>query len=299
MLFLQAPSKMGRKEASAWGAVARMIRQRLQSAQARCRHAAAARWEPCAEIGARDFERQDHAALFDAQRPLIVREFACKWPAVSRWADLDALAARAAAHQDQDAALGRTAPLLVPVEVGHSYADGGVEKVQADFQELLRFVKRYWLAPPPSGTPNVYLAQTRLADVLPALAEDLGEPALVHECGRGDDYGCNLWLGHAGTRSDCHWDPYHNWMVAIVGTKQVVLFSPQQAPLLYARSGLERNTSAVDVGAPDEARFPRFREARGCHATLADGDALFIPKKWWHYCENAPSGCIAVNFWWL
>ena len=48
-----------------------------------------------------------------------------------------------------------------------------------------------------------------------------------------------------------------------------------------------------------QAAFPRFREAHGCHATLADGDALFIPKKWWHYCENAPLGCIAVNFWWL
>ena len=136
------------KQASAWGKVAGIVRQRPQTAQARCRHTAAARWEPCAEIGARDFERQDHAAVFDAQRPLIIRQFACKWPAVSRWADLDALAARAAAHQNH---LCSTAPLLVPVEVGHSYADGAVQQVQADFQELLRFVKRFWLAPPPAG----------------------------------------------------------------------------------------------------------------------------------------------------
>ena len=50
--------------------------------------------------------------------------------------------------------------------------------------------------------------------------------------------------------------------------------------------------------APDVRRFPKFREARGCRARVADGDALFIPIKWWHYCENE-TGCIAVNDWWL
>ena len=204
----------------------------------------------------------------------IVREFACKWPAVSRWADLDALAARAAAHQDQDAALGRTAPLLVPVEVGHSYADGGVEKVQADFQELLRFVKRYWLAPPPSGTPNVYLAQTRLADVLPALAEDLGEPALVHECGRGTITAATCGLATPARE------------VTVTGTPTTTGWWPSSGPSRSCSLSAASAASLCTLGpraqhlgrgrsAPDEARFPRFREARGCHATLADGGLVY------------------------
>lgn len=177
--------------------------------------------------------------------------------------------------------------------------DASTEKAQVDFQDLLRFCSRYKDSPPPAGTPNVYLAQTRLADVLPGLCDDIGAaPPLVSSCGRGDDYGVNLWLGHCGTRSDCHWDPYHNFLVSVVGVKHVLLFSPDQSEHLYARQGVQRNASLVDIRAPDLSKFPRFRAAQGCQATLRDCDAIFIPLKWWHYCENRTTS-LAVNFWWL
>mmetsp|Transcript_9420 Transcript_9420/g.16625 ORF Transcript_9420/g.16625 Transcript_9420/m.16625 type:complete len:89 (+) Transcript_9420:83-349(+) len=31
---------------------------------------------------------------------------------------------------------------------------------------------------------------------------------------------------------------------------------------------------------------------------LEPGEALFIPRKWWHYCRSKTVSC-SVNFWWL
>lgn len=142
--------------------------------------------------------------------------------------------------------------------------DVSTEKAHADFEDLLRFCKHYFHSPPPVGTPNVYLAQHRLEEVLPRLRDDIGaQPAFARTCGRGDDYGTNLWVGHCGTRSDCHWDPYQNVLVSVVGVKHVVLFSPHESKHLYARQGVQRNVSLVDIRAPDLEKFPRYRAARG------------------------------------
>ena len=56
------------------------------------------------------------------------------------------------------------------------------------------------------------------------------------------------------------------------------------------------NVSNVDVEHPDLARFPLFAKARHFDAILGPGDALFIPKGWWHYVR-ALTPSFSVNFW--
>lgn len=53
----------------------------------------------------------------------------------------------------------------------------------------------------------------------------------------------------------------------------------------------------VDVGNPDREKFPEFEKARTMECTLAAGEALFIPKKWWHYVR-AESMSFSVSYWW-
>ena len=58
--------------------------------------------------------------------------------------------------------------------------------------------------------------------------------------------------------------PHTDWQV--VGEKHIVLFSPEESEHLYARQGLQRNVSSVDIRAPNLDKFARFRAAKGFQA---------------------------------
>lgn len=131
-------------------------------------------------------------------------------------------------------------------------------------------------------------------------------------------YQNNLWInGHAGSASPCHYDPFHNLLVQIYGTKRVLLFSPEQSAALYPASGtVQKNTSLVksfdheagvhplptgsdkNDGSAFTSPFPLYRGAQGWEAILHAGDCLYIPHKWWHYCTTSSASC-SVNWWYL
>jgi hypothetical protein len=58
--------------------------------------------------------------------------------------------------------------------------------------------------------------------------------------------------------------------------------------------------SMVHVTAPDLDRFPRFASAleAGEEAELNPGDAIFIPKDWFHHVEALEPFNMLVNYWW-
>src|SRR3546814_11344692 len=51
---------------------------------------------------------------------------------------------------------------------------------------------------------------------------------------------------------------------------------------------------------PDFERFPRFREAMAMArvALLEPGDALFLPRYWWHHVTSLGPFNAMVNYWW-
>mmetsp|Transcript_23954 Transcript_23954/g.55558 ORF Transcript_23954/g.55558 Transcript_23954/m.55558 type:complete len:84 (+) Transcript_23954:653-904(+) len=65
---------------------------------------------------------------------------------------------------------------------------------------------------------------------------------------------------------------------------------------------LQRNTSAVDPFSPEYGRFPGYeaREAELVRATCGAGDALYIPRRWWHSVRTSKetSASLSINFWW-
>jgi ribosomal protein L16 Arg81 hydroxylase len=73
---------------------------------------------------------------------------------------------------------------------------------------------------------------------------------------------------------------------------------------MHPHDSIQSNTSQVDVLAADlehqTSLYPNFAEVRssGVETVLETGDAVFIPKRWWHACESK-SGSISVNFWWV
>jgi hypothetical protein len=112
------------------------------------------------------------------------------------------------------------------------------------------------------------------------------------------------WLSGPGVRTWLHYDNNgcHNLNAQITGEKECLLFAPAQIDRLYPFSpdgqNPAHNCSAVDVEAPDLARFPAFDGAQALRARLTAGDLLFIPAWWSHTFLHHGDFNANVNFWW-
>jgi hypothetical protein len=112
-----------------------------------------------------------------------------------------------------------------------------------------------------------------------------------------------LWIGNA-SKVATHNDPVDNIAVVAVGRRRFTLFPPEAEPDLYM--GPAHPTPAgtpismVHVSAPDLGRYPRFVQAlkSAQEAELAPGDAIFIPKDWFHHVEAIERLNLLVNYWW-
>jgi hypothetical protein len=112
-----------------------------------------------------------------------------------------------------------------------------------------------------------------------------------------------LWIGNAA-KIATHNDPVENLAVVAAGRRRFTLFPPECEANLYM--GPKHPTPAgtpismVHVTMPDTKRFPRFAAALECaqEAELCPGDALFIPRDWFHHVEALEKFNVLVNYWW-
>jgi hypothetical protein len=165
-----------------------------------------------------------------------------------------------------------------------------------------------------------YLAQNEL---FPEVVNDIpipsfcGEPNGSYNVGEGKLYHTMLWMGPRNTVSPLHYDPLDNLLIQVVGWKRVLLFQPggnstsidvandttpnNSSNALWHYAGVDGNqynTSAVDVEHPDYEKYPSFKSAPlPFECILGPGDALFIPKKWWHHVRSL-EWSVSANVWW-
>lgn len=232
-------------------------------------------------------QRGDWDEIFKSQIPVHIKQLVADWRAVSSWRNLESLRDRV---RDQQ--------YIVPVELGGTYMDKNTQIVHIEFSSYLDALVSAENSQETGD--HVYLAQHEMSE-MPLLLEDISVPDLVTSTGKKNLYRTNLWLsGHGGSTSPCHFDPFNNLLCQVIGKKRVVLFRPDQSSRLYPAVGtMQRNTSLVDdIDNPDLAKFPLFSGSEGLEAQLEPGDALFIPFKWWHFCESKQLSA-SVNFWWL
>lgn len=112
-----------------------------------------------------------------------------------------------------------------------------------------------------------------------------------------------LWIGNAA-KVATHRDPTDNLAVVAAGRRRFTLFPPHAAPFLYM--GPDHPTPAgtpvslVHVTRPDFERYPLFERALELAETaeLEAGDAIFIPRDWFHHVEALEPFNILVNYWW-
>jgi hypothetical protein len=107
-----------------------------------------------------------------------------------------------------------------------------------------------------------------------------------------------LWVG-GPLRTQTHNDRDHNLACVLAGRRRFVLFPPEQVSNLYV-GPLENPPplSLVDPEAPDLAKFPKYRDAYAAArvAWLEPGDALFMPKHWWHHVTSLEPYNAMVNW---
>jgi hypothetical protein len=243
----------------------------------------------------------------DVGTPAIIEGMMEGWPAMSRWQDLRYLL---------DSAGHRT----VPVELGRSYHD---EEWGQSLMPLREFISKHvneveaTAAGQGEGSSKEviktgYLAQHPLFEQIPSLKRDLIVPdycclstrATGEEEGPGGTLASiNAWIGPEGTLSPLHHDPHDNLLCQVKGFKYVRLYSPTSSPgSIYPQDTPMINNSKVDLIRDAGPTFaypdhPGFNELQFFDLVLHPGQILYIPPKWWHYCQSL-SVSISVSFWW-
>lgn len=112
-----------------------------------------------------------------------------------------------------------------------------------------------------------------------------------------------LWIGNAA-KVATHNDPTDNLAVVAAGRRRFTLFPPQAEADLYMGPAhptpAGTPVSMVHVTAPDHDRFPLYAAAleSAQEAELSPGDAIFVPRDWFHHVEALDRFNVLVNYWW-
>ena len=113
---------------------------------------------------------------------------------------------------------------------------------------------------------------------------------------RGPDPVIQYWLGRKGSSIGLHRDGFFGYLVHLRGRKEVTLLAPDQRRFLSLEhwGGIY---SPVDVYDETFEEHPRFRHATWERLVLYPGDALLIPKWWFHNVRALDDDATSVNIW--
>jgi hypothetical protein len=163
----------------------------------------------------------------------------------------------------------------------------------------------------PSPSLRLYIAQAQIIDLPKQLQEDLPTPKLVLEVGKGDIYDANIWIGIPPTYTPLHKDPNPNLFVQLASSKRVRLFKPNIGLSIFRDVQLRIGGSSPSTFRGEEMMDGPERDVledvvwgehsenrEGFEAVVSPGDALFIPKGWWHSIKSmGPDITASVNWW--
>ena len=113
-----------------------------------------------------------------------------------------------------------------------------------------------------------------------------------------------IWIGNASSIA-CHYDAFDNLACCVAGHRRFILYPPEAiadlyvGPIDHTMAG-QPIALAADSAADEDGRYPRLARARAVAAVvrLAPGDALYLPKLWWHQVEAEDGINCLVNYWW-
>ena len=282
-------------------------------------------------------------ARYGARRPFIVRNSTRELTDVEHWttANLQALVGEAlveAAFTTPEGELNTFEPLSAWQDwfAANKFAFAqGVEGVLVrPIQKVLRMRQlcALWRSGATSaagvnGRP--YLHQSELHLNLPSLLSLISAPAWASRQPNWLAKETNLWLSAGDTMTSVHQDTTENIMAQVRGTKEFLLFAPEDKDHLYYQRVMEvardsretgnifvgktgrgdsANHGLVNVRKPDLVKHPLYASARGLRCRIGPGDALYVPGEWHHAvyssCSKAEraaeAACnVGLNYWYV
>ena len=168
------------------------------------------------------------------------------------------------------------------------------ERITEKFDDAVNRILSHVDNPNP---PAVYSGAISIAENIPGFAAQ-------NRCEiAGNTAVARIWMGNAAIVST-HYDMLDNIVGVVSGRRRFTLFPPEQVsnlyvgPIDFTLSG--QPVSMVPLKDPDFEKYPRFKDALAAAevAELEPGDALFIPKLWWHHVESLDRFNMIVNYWW-
>lgn len=148
-----------------------------------------------------------------------------------------------------------------------------------------------------AGAGTLYVGSLPADDHLPGFADANRLPMLA------ESIRPRVWIGNA-SQVACHFDTFENIACVIAGRRRFTLFPPQSISDLYV-GPIDNTMAGQPVGlavgsAPLDPRYPRFERIRdqALVVELEPGDALYLPKLWWHQVEAIGPMNMLVNYWW-
>lgn len=115
--------------------------------------------------------------------------------------------------------------------------------------------------------------------------------------------GPRIWIGHESNVAS-HYDTLDNIACVVAGARRFTLYAPTLIQDLYVgpidHTMAGQPVSLAASSAPGDPRYPRFEPIRdqALVAELEAGDAIYIPKLWWHQVEATSRFNVLMNYWW-
>lgn len=229
--------------------------------------------------------------------PLVIRGLCAHWPSVGgSGRPFDWLA-----HYLAGMDTGRTAQSFVaPAETGGRYAyaeDLEGFNFTRETMTLSAALERIRACAEDPAKGSLYLGSIPVADHMPLFARENvveGLPGGVEP---------RIWLGNR-SHVACHYDTFDNLACVVAGRRRFTLYPPELIGDLYVgpidHTMAGQPVSLAASSAPGDPRYPRFDAVRdrALTAELGPGDALYLPKLWWHEVEASGEANVLVNYWW-
>jgi Cupin-like domain len=143
---------------------------------------------------------------------------------------------------------------------------------------------------------KVYLAQWNILDEFPGMKKDFAITTVWSGWRWTWEF---VFMGPAHTVTGIHYDFPNNWFCQVAGTKEFMLFPPDQSEHMCESEKFDWGATLSDINISKLSEQPKeladFEKAKGIYARVEAGDALFVPSKTWH-CVVAlePSISLAV-----
>jgi hypothetical protein len=115
--------------------------------------------------------------------------------------------------------------------------------------------------------------------------------------------GARIWLSHAAKVS-AHFDAFDNVACVVAGRRRFTVYPPETIANLYVgpldHTMAGQPVSLAAAAPPGDEKYPLFNAVReqALSAELLPGDAIYIPKLWWHQIESLSAFNGLVNYWW-